>query len=173
MAAMGQLQHDFTVALRSRLADAGWRPQGLGQVNNRLYYGTDRQRDWIEPDFWVRLDGIDAQPTVLAELDTSPADLGHNVAKYLWWLGRGHPPIWQPPAILVSAFTERLPMNYRLHEEIARYLGELLAERSPGVTHQVVTLRGGTDDGIALPLADRVFQVVLAWVGTISTGPEA
>lgn len=76
-----------------------------------------------EPDLWAVLRAVRGTPTVIAEIDTTPAGLEHNVAKYLWWANR-HGCFWGSPSIIVSAFTESLPQNYALHETIARFLGE-------------------------------------------------
>lgn len=66
----------------------------------------------MQPDVWAQLEALPESPTVLAEVDTSPIDLGHNVAKYLWWADARRP-FWRTPAILVSAFARRAPKDYR------------------------------------------------------------
>src|SRR5207248_2705487 len=109
--------------------------------DRRQYFGSDRLREWIQPDFWAVLAALPGQPTVLAEIDTNPADLEHNVAKYLWWVSE-RPPFWKPPAVLISAFAEPGLKNYALHEAIAGHLGRLLVVEAPGLDHRAVGVRG-------------------------------
>src|SRR5207248_4849369 len=81
--AVGVLEESFSSALRTRMIDSGWEPTARTGADRRQYFGSDRLREWIQPDFWAVLAALPGQPTVLAEIDTNPADLEHNVAKYL------------------------------------------------------------------------------------------
>lgn len=163
---MGRVQDEFTTALQALMRDAGWMPTFFEGAGRRAYFGSDRSREWVEPDLWAVLRAVRDTPTVIAEIDTTPAGLEHNVAKYLWWANR-HGCFWGSPSIIVSAFTESLPHNYALHETIARFLGQQLSATLPGTRHVIVNVRGESisDDAgtISIRLAQKAFAEI-QWI---------
>jgi hypothetical protein len=164
---MGAFETAFSGRLQEMVRAEEWGATFASGPERRVYFGTDRLREWMQPDVWAQLEALPGSPTVLAEVDTSPVDLGHNVAKYLWWAdGRGA--FWHTPAILVSAFAMRAPKDYLFHERIAEFLGRLLCERVPGTTHGVVNLRADPEaDVTAERLAELAFERVERWVSEL------
>jgi hypothetical protein len=134
-------QELFTTTLVARLRDAGW-DVDPPRANRRCYYGPDRLREWIEPDLWVTGRRAGEPLTLLAEFDTAPADLEHNVAKYLWWAST-RAPFWTPPAVLVSAFAMTKPRDCLFYQAVCGFLGGLLEQAAPGIRHLVVDARDG------------------------------
>lgn len=162
---MGILEEQFRGHLEKLLTQTEWQPLFVSGRERRRYFGEDRLREWIQPDRWVTLEavGFPTKLTVLAEIDTSPGDLEHNVAKYLWWAST-HKPFWKPPALLINAYRESAPKNYLLHETIARFTGQQLRSIAPGTQHALVTLRGESlfaDPGFRL--ADLAFREISNW----------
>lgn len=164
---MGQLEVAFSSHLAELLLAEPWGAVAAAGPERRAYFGGDRLREWVQPDFWAVLEGLDASPTVLAEIDTAPEGLEHNVAKYLWFVDRAGP-FWNTPAILVSAFAMRAPRDYMLHQNIAVFLGRLLSEQVPGTAHALVDLRGDPDSERAGErLAKLAFEEVRRWAGDL------
>lgn len=161
---MGELETSFSSRLRELILEQPWGAVAAAGPERRAYFGADRLREWVQPDFWAVLHTLDPSPTVLAEVDTGPEGLEHNVAKYLWFADRAGP-FWQTPAILVSAFGMRAPRDYMVHESIAQFLGRLLAERVQGTAHALVDLRADADsERTGERLAELAFARVMEWV---------
>jgi hypothetical protein len=161
---MGVFENGFSLRLQELLLAEEWGATFPAGPQRRVYFGADRVREWEQPDVWAQLDELPGSPTVLAEIDTSPADLEHNVAKYLWWAD-ARKPFWRTPAILVSAFAIRKPRDYLFNESIAGFLGRLLCERVPGTTHGVINLRAHPEAMAAAGrLAELAFERIKKWV---------
>lgn len=164
---MGQLETAFSSRLAELLLAEPWASIVTAGPERRAYFGADRLREWVQPDFWAVLQGLDGSPTVLAEVDTAPEGLEHNVAKYLWFADRAGP-FWRTPAILVSAFAMRAPRDYMLHQNVAAFLGRLLQERVPETAHGLVDLRADPDSELTGErLAELAFEKVREWVGDL------
>jgi hypothetical protein len=161
---MGVFESAFSSRLQELVLAEGWGARFAAGPQRRVYFGADRLREWMQPDVWAQLEAVPGSPTVLAEVDTSPVDLGHNVAKYLWWAdARG--PFWRTPAFLVSAFAMQAPRDYLFHETIAEFLGRLLCEKVPGTTHTVINLRANPNaEAAAERLGELAFERVKEWV---------